>query len=67
MVLNFTVANLSIYNKWLLTTSHLPCPHGEKACSSSEQEKAAVQGFWKLFPAAVHVNTVLPFKFYRSC
>ena len=46
MVLNFTVANLSIFNKWQLTTSHLVCTQkGEKSLGSEQQKGAVHLGF----------------------
>ena len=57
MVLSFTVTILNICNKWLLSTSHLPCTQGQNT-RGNEWEKAAMHiWFWKICKTAVHVDT----------
>lgn len=56
MILNFTVANLSICKKWLLITSHLPCTQDKKPRGSKWEKTAVHIAFWKFCTAAVHVD-----------
>ena len=56
MVFNFTVANLNICNKWLLTTSHIFLGHKDEKARCSERQKD------KTCTVAVHVGTAFIFR-----